>query len=134
MAGSAITHFEIHVGDAERAKKFYSELFGWGIENANVPGADYWLISTGRTTGQDGKQVGIDGGMVQRSGDQAAANAAPNASVLTIEVADVEATAAKAIELGATKTTDKMDIPGVGQWYGLKDTEGNHLGILQPTS
>jgi predicted enzyme related to lactoylglutathione lyase len=31
---SAIDHFEIHFDEAERAKKFYTELFGWRAENA----------------------------------------------------------------------------------------------------
>ena len=28
-----IVHFEIHVDDMERAKKFYGEIFGWRFED-----------------------------------------------------------------------------------------------------
>jgi hypothetical protein len=31
---SATVHFEIHFDDAERAKKFYIELFGWEVDKA----------------------------------------------------------------------------------------------------
>lgn len=29
---SRLIHFEIHVDDMERAKKFYGEVFGWTFE------------------------------------------------------------------------------------------------------
>lgn len=28
-----LVHFEIHVDDAKRAKKFYGEVFGWTFED-----------------------------------------------------------------------------------------------------
>jgi uncharacterized protein len=31
---SAIVHFELHFDEAERARKFYTELFGWKVEKA----------------------------------------------------------------------------------------------------
>jgi len=52
---SAIVYFEIHFDDAERAKKFYAELFGWKVEKA--PGTEYWMITT---------QEGTNGGMMKR--------------------------------------------------------------------
>lgn len=36
MAHGDITHIDIPVGDMERAKAFYSGLFGWEI--AEIPG------------------------------------------------------------------------------------------------
>ena len=33
-----IVHFEIPVDDVDRAKKFYSDLFGWKMEKS--PGTD----------------------------------------------------------------------------------------------
>ena len=41
-----IVHFEVPADDVERAKTFYSELFGWQF--SAPPGfEDYWLFSTG---------------------------------------------------------------------------------------
>lgn len=53
---SAIVHFEIPFDEVERAKKFYTELFGWKIEKF-APGMDYWMIQT---------QAGVGGGMMKR--------------------------------------------------------------------
>ena len=41
---SSIVHFEIPADDIQRAKTFYSNLFGWKIENMH--GMDYMLIDT----------------------------------------------------------------------------------------
>ncbi|MFL6349255.1 MAG: VOC family protein, partial [Nitrososphaeraceae archaeon] len=63
--------FEIPADDVERAKKFYSDLFGWKMEK--WPGADgkdssssnmeYWIVST---TDDKGNKASIGGGMMKR--------------------------------------------------------------------
>jgi hypothetical protein len=70
-----IVHFEIPADDVERAKKFYSDLFGWKMEK--WPGTDskdtsspssnmeYWIIST---TDSKGNKASIGGGMMKRQG------------------------------------------------------------------
>ena len=130
---SAITHFEIHVDDVPKAKNFYGGLFDWQFEDASMgQGNEYWLVRTGRTTGADGGQVGIDGGIVKFRDVPLAETGQMNAFVVTVQVDDAEAACAKAKELGGKVTTDRMDIPNVGTWYGLNDPSGNALGILQP--
>jgi predicted enzyme related to lactoylglutathione lyase len=42
---STIAHFEIPFDEAERARKFYTELFGWTIEEF-APGMGYWMKPT----------------------------------------------------------------------------------------
>src|SRR5262245_38601823 len=57
----SIVWFEIPADDVERARKFYSGLFGWKIER--LPGAateEYWHIDTG------GGDDTPDGGMMRR--------------------------------------------------------------------
>jgi predicted enzyme related to lactoylglutathione lyase len=49
---SSIVHFEIRFDEAERARKFYTELFGWKKEKAH--GTEYWMI-----TNQEGTYGGI---------------------------------------------------------------------------
>jgi predicted enzyme related to lactoylglutathione lyase len=129
---AAITHFEVHVDDIEKAKKFYGEVFDWTFTDAGMgEGMEYWLIGTGRTMGMNDQSAGIDGGLVKRVDAAADNKAAPNAFVCTIQVGDVEATVEKVRASGGETYTDKMDIPNVGLWYGVKDPAGNHLGILQ---
>lgn len=44
---ASIVWFEVPADNPERAKKFYSSLFGWNIKL--FPGmAEYWHINTGR--------------------------------------------------------------------------------------
>ncbi len=58
-------HLEIPAEDIERAKSFYSELFGWNIERVEGP-AEYWLIDT---TDEKGER-GVGGGMIKRQSPQ----------------------------------------------------------------
>ena len=41
---SSIVHFEIPADDIQRAKAFYSSLFGWKI--VGIQGMDYMMIDT----------------------------------------------------------------------------------------
>ncbi len=41
---TSIVHFEIPADDIQRAKTFYSDLFGWRMES--MPGMDYTMIDT----------------------------------------------------------------------------------------
>jgi predicted enzyme related to lactoylglutathione lyase len=53
-----ISWFEIPADDLERAKKFYSELFGWKIERLSVPsGKDYMTINTGNVNAVRGSLI-----------------------------------------------------------------------------
>jgi len=128
MADSII-HFEIHANDVEKTKKFYEGVFGWSFRDAGMEG--YWLVSTGRTKGQGGGQIGIDGGLVKRDaaveGDER-----PNAFVCTVQVDDIDATIIKAKELGGTVASNPDKIPNVGTWARLKDPSGNSVAVLQP--
>ena len=64
MSGRVV-HFEIPFDDAERARGFYKDLFGWQIQE--MPGMDYTIVSTGPSGEQGPTEPGyIGGGMGQR--------------------------------------------------------------------
>ncbi len=118
-------HFEIHAGDPERARRFYETVLGWTIEQwGDQP---YWIVSTG----PDG-QPGINGGLLPRHGPAPEPGAAVNASVLTVQVDDLDGTLARATAEGATMALDKALMGGVGWLAYVTDPEGNILGLLQP--
>jgi predicted enzyme related to lactoylglutathione lyase len=52
-----VAHFEINVKNAEKAIKFYKNIFGWKIEQWEGP-MEYWLITTG-----DERKPGINSGV-----------------------------------------------------------------------
>lgn len=118
-------HFEIHAVDPERMAAFYSELFGWTIQNWGGP-MEYWMI----TTGPEG-EVGINGGLMRRMGAAPVEGAAVNAFVCTVGVEDCDAMVAKALSLGGTVAMPKGPIPGMGWLAYIKDLDGNILGLMQ---
>ncbi|MEP7203390.1 MAG: VOC family protein [Ilumatobacteraceae bacterium] len=118
-------HFEIHADDPERAIAFYTDVFGWTVNQwENNP---YWLVSTGPTD-----QPGIDGAILPRVGERPAAGAPVVGMVNTMEVSDLDGALAKAFERGGILALDKMVIPGVGTVAYVLDSEANVIGMLQP--
>jgi predicted enzyme related to lactoylglutathione lyase len=117
-----VVHFEIHADEVERAKAFYSALFGWQFDEV-MPGL-YWLITTGPDS-----EPGINGGLMQRQ--QGQSGDIVMAYVCTIEVEDIDATLTKAEKLGATIAMPRHAIPGVGWQAYARDSEGNVFGLHQ---
>jgi len=115
-----VVHFEINADDAERAVKFYSQVFGWKINKWDGP-MDYWLVSTGEGT------PGIDGGIMQRMNPSAA-------TINTIDVPSVDEFAARIAQNGGRAVMPKRAVPGVGWMAYCQDTEGNVFGIMQSDS
>lgn len=121
---SRVIHFEIHADNPERAAKFYTDLFGWTITKWAGP-MEYWVV----VTGPDG-EPGINGGLMKRQ-HPLGGNDGVIAYVCTIDVADLEASMAKAQSLGAAIALPKMPISGLGWLAYMKDTEGNVFGMMQ---
>jgi predicted enzyme related to lactoylglutathione lyase len=114
-----VIHFEITADDPERAVAFYREVFGWEVNK--FEGADYWLVTTG--TGGPG----IDGAIMPRMDGQAVIN--------TVQVeGTVEDAVERVTKAGGVGGGDVMDIPGVGRFAYVTDTEGNRFGLMEPTA
>jgi predicted enzyme related to lactoylglutathione lyase len=110
---SAIVHFEIHFDDAERAKKFYTELFGWKVEKAH--GTEYYMIAT---------QEGPYGGLMKRFN--------PNQKITDyFGVRSLLESVAKAEMLGGKILVPKMAVPKMGYFALCMDTEGNIFGLWE---
>ena len=121
-----VVHFEIHADDPQRAVDFYTGVFGWQV--TPMPTGDYWLLITG-----EDDDPGINGAVLPRMGDRPALGAPVMGATVTVCVDDLDATLARAKEAGAVMALDKMTVPGVGDLAYVVDTEGNVLGILQPS-
>jgi uncharacterized protein len=112
-----VVHFEISADDAERAVKFYTDVFGWEIKKWDGP-LEYYLVNTGS------EGPGINGGVFKRKG--------PVGHVNTVGVPNVDEFAAKITASGGQVVVPKMTIPGIGYLIYCKDTEDSVFGILQP--
>ncbi len=120
-----LIHFEIHADDPERAVAFYTGVFGWSV--SRFGDMEYWLLSTGPDD-----EPGINGAILPRSGERPPVGAPVVGAVNTAQVDDLDASLAKAFELGGVLALDKMTIPGVGTVAYVLDTENNVVGMLQP--
>jgi len=113
-----VVHFEINTDDPLRAKKFYEDVFNWKIEKWEGP-MEYWTIDAG-----DEDEEGISGGLQKRE--------QPEDQIFNyIKVSSVDKFSKKIEESGGTLESPKITVPGVGDFYMFKDTEGNKLGIMQ---
>src|SRR5690606_13349288 len=108
-----IIHFEIHVGDMERAKKFYGEVFGWTFEDwSDYAGMPYFGAITG-----DPNEPGINGALMQRQSVPPQNNQALNGFVCTMGVEDYDSVEAKIISNGGQVALAKHALPGMA-WQG----------------
>jgi uncharacterized protein len=137
--GNPVVHFEMGYNDRERMKKFYSQAFGWQMQQMGDDMGGYVVAQTTETdeNGMVKTPGNINGGFYKKEGP---ASQAPS---VVISVDDIN----KAIEavkkaggkiLGAMtpdrKTTmEPTEIPGVGLWITFQDTEGNRVSLLQPS-
>lgn len=125
---SRLIHFEIHVDDMERAKKFYGEVFGWSFEDwSDYAGMPYFGAVTGKES-----EMGINGALMQRQGASPEPGTALNGYACTMGVADYNSTETKILNNGGKLALPKYALPGMA-WQGYYiDTEGNTFGIHQP--
>jgi uncharacterized protein len=121
------THFEIQAENLERARHFYSSVFGWKIAKWDGP-IEYWAVVTGEAS-----EPGINGGLVPRQSHLEDDTSPVHAFVCTLEVDDLE-TYAKRIEWnGGGLAIAPKTLPQVGTLAYYHDTEGNVFGLLEPT-
>jgi uncharacterized protein len=128
-----VVHFEIFVEDPERAKKFYVEALGWAFRF--IKEMNYTLVYPGGEALDGPAKTGINGGMMLRPGPAPAPQnnqAVPNAFVCTVAVDDIDAILAKVVSAGGRIEMPAGNIPGVGRFAYIRDTEFNMLGLLQP--
>ena len=120
-----VVHFEIEAQDRERAKKFYSEAFGWGMEQMSKDMGDYVVVKTG-----DPKEPnGINGGIYQGGNKKEV-----NSYRCVIGVEDINKALEDVKAAGGKVLSEKPeDIPGVGLFAKCEDTEGNFFSVLQPS-
>lgn len=129
---STIVHFEIPSDDIERAKKFYSDLFGWKIERwsgangsrltsaATGQPIEYWIVST--TDDKGNKALG--GGMMKRQ--------MPEHRITNyINVKSIDEYSSKVEKLGGKVVSSKHAVPGMGYFALCLDTENNSFAIWQ---
>jgi uncharacterized protein len=126
MSGRVV-HFEVPFDDADRAREFYREVFGWQIQP--MPEMDYTIVSTGPVSdeGMPSEPGYIGGGMMQRQ-------APYNSPVITLDVDDIDATIVAIEKQGGAAVGEKMAVGDMGFAAYFTDSEGNVMGLWQSAS
>jgi uncharacterized protein len=106
----AFSWFELATTDVDEAKKFYSALLGWDFTSMGPEMGNYDVINL--------NGVGI-GGIFPKQ-DLASSPMWKN----VISVDDVDASAEKAQQLGASIVDPPADIPTVGRFCTIQDPQG----------
>ena len=117
MAQSHISHIEFPADDTARARRFYSELFGWEFQEMEGYGG-YFMFSSGSIE-QSGGAVGQRG---QATGDKVR---------VYITCDSIDDVLARVPELGGSVTTPRTEIPGQGWYAVINDSEGSEIGLYE---
>lgn len=121
-----VVHFEIPAADVARAKKFYSEIFGWQIDKVPSDDMEYYMVKTVET---DKKNMpleagAINGGLMKRMGKT-------ETPVLVIDVASVDDYLKRIKKAGGKVVMEKQKVMDMGLYARVSDTEGNIIGIWE---
>jgi predicted enzyme related to lactoylglutathione lyase len=110
--------FEHNTTDVGKAKGFYGELFGWGVQSLSMGETSYEMITAGETP---------IGGYVKLEG-----KGAPHwTSYVSVE--DVDATAKKIVAAGGKVLAPAFDVPTVGRMSQVADPQGASFWIMRGT-
>jgi len=116
----ALSWNELLTGDTEKAATFYSGLFGWRPKAWDGP-VPYTVFQLAE--GED-----MAGGMMTMPDEM---KDVPPHWLPYFQVADVDATVARAEELGGTICNPPMDIPNVGRIAMIADPQGAAFAIAK---
>jgi predicted enzyme related to lactoylglutathione lyase len=114
MSDRSIVHIELSAKDREKAAEFYSELFGWEVQQ--IPEMNYATFRAGEGPG---------GGFNPVSDDNPAGTV-----TIYINSEDIEADLSKIESLGGKTLVPKTEIPTVGWFAMFEDPTGNKLALL----
>ncbi len=114
-------YFEIQASQPKELVEFYKKAFDWTFEEQTGMPIEYWRITTS----------GIGGAILERPAQIPHAQQGTNAYVVSMEVADFDATADAILAAGGMVALPKFAIAGKC-WQGyFLDVDQNTFGIFQ---
>jgi uncharacterized protein len=122
-----VVHFEIPADDLGRAKEFYGSVFDWQLED--MEGLDYTSVTTVPVDDQQipSEPGAINGGLFPRTKELAV-------PVLTVDVDSIDETLKSVEAAGGSVVRGRTELPGMGAYAYLRDSEGNVVGLWETTA
>ena len=124
-----VVHFEMPYDNRERMAKFYNSAFGWRTELLGED-MDKYVVATTTATGDDHRPRepgAINGGFYKKKADWPAQYPS-----VVIAVDDIDDAARKVKHAGGNVLGEPVEIPGIGRYVSITDTEGNRVALLKP--
>ncbi len=124
-----VVHFEMPYDNRERMAKFYNSAFGWRTELLGED-MDKYVVATTTATGDDHRPRepgAINGGFYKKKADWPAQYPS-----VVIAVDDIDDAARKVKHAGGKVLGEPVEIPGIGKYVSITDTEGNRVALLKP--
>ncbi len=112
---------ELVTQDPAASKAFYTGLLGWSTEDMDMPNGTYTMFKTGER---------YVGGLMKPPAEK---GDVPTMWIGYITVEDLDATVAKAQELGASVCMPPTEVPGKGRFAGLSDPQGAPIAFWEFT-
>ena len=128
-ATGSVCWVELTSRSFDAAKQFYADVFGWIPKKMTVDDPSFTPIVEYTTFSLTDGDNGFAGGM--QTPPMVPAEV-PSYWQPYIAVDSVDATTAKAKELGAKTLVEPEDIPGTGRFSIIQDPQGAVFGLLQP--
>jgi predicted enzyme related to lactoylglutathione lyase len=109
---------ELHTHEPSAARDFYRRLFGWKMDDTDVPGSGtYTSIHPG---------TGPEGGLMKaQNPDQ------PPAWMVYVNVDDLTSSSKKVRELGGKILNERIEVPGHGTFAVVADPTGAVFNLWQ---
>ena len=124
-----VVHFEMPAEDRKRMAEFYTKVFGWKTEQLGEDMGNYVLALTTDSDEKGPKKPGaINGGFFQKTNDMPAQYPS-----VVIAVENVKEHMKNLQDAGGKVLGEPMDIPGIGLYVSFLDSEGNRVGMIQPS-
>jgi len=132
-----VVHFEMPAENKKRMSEFYTKAFGWKTEQLGPEMGNYVLVTTTETE-ENGfpKEPGrINGGFFEKSKDNQYVSVVISVDDIHDAMKKVKSAGGKVLGGGnpnKKSPEEPDDIPGIGLYAAVVDTEGNRVGMLQP--
>jgi predicted enzyme related to lactoylglutathione lyase len=124
-SANSLAWTELYTTDAAAAKSFYADVFGWTTEDSDMGGGMIYTVVKPATGGETSSQ----GGIMQLNPEMTAAGQTSRWGVY-FEVADCDASVAKAVELGGRVIMGPESLEGVGRMAALLDPHGVAFSVI----
>jgi predicted enzyme related to lactoylglutathione lyase len=115
--------------DGARMSKFYQTAFGWETNQMGPEMGNYIVVTTSPV--DENRMVKapgtINGGFYPKT-----ENPLQQHPSIVISVDDINESIEKVKAAGGKIETHPVEIPGIGMYVTITDTEGNHVSLLQP--